>query len=394
MILPHCFKLKNMKKIILAFLVSGLFVSCDKNSMQQTTDSIKNMDSLFTSANDGLKTLDSISKKLNDSNGIATKIIIPEIQKHTKTIDSTFRSGGYQIDSINKEIEKITKNVVIGSDVVKTLDSANQAIKNGESAISVLRKTADKIAKQTKKENTKKSSEYKTISPAPQQDNEDYFPPIIEKNPLVKTAIIEIEVEDLERGKKLLKERIQENRGNLLSENFSKAEGFSREKLRIKVPLKYFDDLVNQTTSHLGTVRIKSTESEGIDYNAEQMCDVEITLVQNEKFADAPIIKDNPTDEPDSFSSKSSGAFMDGFKVLGKIMLAVIPFWPIFLIVGLVWYFIRKNRIKKEQQILEKKVAEEKNTVHQPKIINAETVEAPKPKETDEPDYSKYLPKK
>lgn len=383
-----------MKKIILALFVSGLLVSCDKNSMQQTTDSIKNMDSLFTSANNGLKTLDSISKKLNDSNGIATKIIIPEIEKHTKTIDSTFRSGGYQIDSINKEIEKITKNVVIGSDVVKTLDSANQSIKNGESAISVLRRTADKISKQTKKENSKKSSENKTISPAPQQDNDDYFPPIVEKNPLVKTAIIEIEVDNLERGKELLKESIHENRGNLLSENFSEAEGFSREKLRIKVPLKYFDDLVNETTSQLGTVRIKSTESEGIDYNAAQMCDVEITLVQNEKFADVPLIKENPSENPDSFGSKSSGAFMDGFRVLGKIMLAVIPFWPIFLIVGLVWYFIRKNRNKKEQQILQEKAAEEKNTVHQPEIIKTEIIETTHSENPDEPDYSKYLPKK
>ena len=164
--------------------------------------------------------------------------------------------------------------------------------------------------------------------------------------------------------------------------------------MRIKVPLKYFDDLVNETTSQLGTVRIKSTESEGIDYNAAQMCDVEITLVQNEKFADVPLIKENPSENPDSFGSKSSGAFMDGFRVLGKIMLAVIPLWPVFLIVGLVWYFIRKNRNKKEQQILQEKAAEEKNIVHQPEIINAEIVEAPTPNQTDEPDYSKYLPKK
>ena len=85
---------------------------------------------------------------------------------------------------------------------------------------------------------------------------------------------------------------------------------------------------------------------------------------------------------------------MDGFRVLGKIMLAVIPLWPVFLIVGLVWYFIRKNRNKKEQQILQEKAAEEKNIVHQPEIINAEIVEAPTPNQTDEPDYSKYLPKK
>ena len=106
-----------MKKILLSFFIASALISCDKNTIQQTTDSIKSADSLFTKANDGLKTLDSISKTINDSNGIANKIILPEIQKQKKVIDSTIRNGGYQIDSINKEIEKITKNVKVGTEV-------------------------------------------------------------------------------------------------------------------------------------------------------------------------------------------------------------------------------------------------------------------------------------
>lgn len=104
-----------MKKMIFAFLVANTLISCDKNAIQQTSDSIKNADSLLTKANIGLQTLDSISKTINDSDGIAQKVIIPEIEKQKKVIDSTIKSGDYQIDSINKEIEKITKNVVVGT---------------------------------------------------------------------------------------------------------------------------------------------------------------------------------------------------------------------------------------------------------------------------------------
>src|SRR4051794_28207475 len=98
-----------MKKIIFAVFVSTVLISCDKNAFQQTTDSIKNADSLLTKANDGLKTLDSITKTINDSDGIAQKVILPEIKNQTKKIDSTIKSGGYRIDSINKDLEKITK---------------------------------------------------------------------------------------------------------------------------------------------------------------------------------------------------------------------------------------------------------------------------------------------
>ena len=82
-----------MKKIFLSIFVAGALVSCDKNTIQQTTDSIKQADSLLTKANDGIKTLDSILKTINDSDGITKKVILPEIEKQKKSIDSTIKSG-------------------------------------------------------------------------------------------------------------------------------------------------------------------------------------------------------------------------------------------------------------------------------------------------------------
>lgn len=328
-----------MKKTLLSFLVAVAMISCDKNALQQTTDSIKSADSLFTKANNSFKTLDSISKTINGKDGITQKVIIPEIEKQKKAIDSTIKNGGFQIDSINKEIEKITKNVKIGTEVVKTLDSANVVLNNGESAIKVLTKTADKILNQTTKQN-----------PPPSSSQNQNNPVIIQKNPLIKTAKIEIEVDDISEAKSILNQKIRENNGDLISENYSENEGFQREYISVKVPLQNFDELVANASSQLGNMRSKESFSEGIDYVSRQMCDVEITLVQKENNAINPINKDNLEQYPDSFSSKSSNAFMDGFDVLGKMMLVILPFWPLFLIGGIVWYFVRRNKKLKEEK--------------------------------------------
>ena len=386
-----------MKKILLSFLVAVAMISCDKNAIQQTTDSIKSADSLFTKANNGFKTLDSISKTINDKDGIAQKVIIPEIEKQKKAIDSTIKNGGFQIDSINKEIEKITKNVKVGTEVVKTLDSANVALNNGESAIKVLTKTADKILNQTKKQNPPpSSSQKKQKNNSQNKNNTVIIPPIIQKNPLIKTAKIEIEVDDISQAKSILNQKIRENNGDLISENYSEDEGFQREYISVKVPLQNFDQLVSNASSQLGNMRSKESFSEGIDYVSGQMCDVQITLVQKENNAIIPINKDNPEQNPDSFSSKSSNAFMDGFDVLGKMMLVILPFWPLFLIGGMVWYFVRRNnKLKEEKEFLQQQLLNQQKVSESiaEKEISLEKSQEKSVAETTENDYSKYLPK-
>lgn len=385
----------TMKKIITGLFISLALISCDKNAVQQTTDSIKHADSLFTRADEGLKTLDSLSKTINDSDGIAKKVILPEIQKQKKAIDSTIRSGGFRIDSINKEIEKITKHVVVGTEVVKTLDSANDALNKGESAFKVLTRTAEKILNQTKRQTLpEKSSPNHSSSPTPNQNNTVVVPPLREKYPVVKTAKMEIEVEDLTATKALLKQKIRENKADLVTESYSQTEGFHREYVTVKVPLQNFDGLVRNLSTQLGDLKMKSTESEGIDYIPGQMCDVEVTLVQNEDLASNPLAKNDSGKNADSFGSKSSNAFMSGFKVLESIMLAVLPFWPVLLIAAFIWYFVRKNKRNKEQfkRKNQEPVSSEKITENE--ITDAEIVDEKATEKTDPTDYSKYLPKK
>ena len=381
-----------MKNLLIIIITAAAVISCDKSTIQQTTDNIKRADSLFTKANDGIKTLDSISKTINDSDGIAKKVIIPEIEKQKKSIDSTIKSGGWRIDSINKQIEKITKNVVVGTEVVKTLDSANESLKNGESTIKVLTETADKILKQTKKQNpTPDNSTAENRTTPPEQNNPVIVPPVVEKDPIVKTARLEIQVNNLNTAKALLKQKIRENNADLVFENFSLNEGIQKEYITAKVPLQNFDQLLSNLSGQLGDVKSKSTESEGKDYIASQICDIEITLLQNENIADTALTKDEKEENPNSFS----GAFMKGFKILGDAMLFLLPFWPVFLIGGLVWYFISRNKKKKAQEEFERQqILNQQNAAYPTQNqTSTEPVQEDKPTETPDTDYSKYLPK-
>ena len=381
-----------MKNLFIIIITAAAVISCDKSTIQQTTDNIKRADSLFTKANDGIKTLDSISKTINDSDGIAKKVIIPEIEKQKKSIDSTIKSGGWRIDSINKQIEKITKNVVVGTEVVKTLDSANESLKNGESTIKVLTRTADKILKQTKKQNpTAENSANENRATPQEQNNPVIVPPVVEKDPIVKTARLEIQVNNLNTAKALLKQKIRENNADLVFENFSLNEGIQKEYITAKVPLQNFDQLLSNLSGQLGDVKSKSTESEGKDYIASQICDIEITLLQNENIADTALTKDEKEENPNSFS----GAFMKGFKILGDAMLFLLPFWPVFLIGGLVWYFISRNKKKKAQEEFERQqILNQQNAAYPTQNqTSTEPVQEDKPAETPDTDYSKYLPK-
>ena len=281
----------------------------------------------------------------------------------------------------------------VGTEVVKTLDSANRSLEKGENAISVLTKTADKILQQTKSQ--PKATENPAPNP-PSQSQNNSVTTLPEKaiSPLVKTARLEIQVENLEEAKALLRQKIRENNADLISENFTQNEGIMREYITAKVPLQYFDGLVSDVSSQLGDVKSKSTETEGNDRISSQMCDVEITLLQNENIAGTTVPNEKVEEDPNSFS----GAFMKGFKVLGDAMLFLLPFWPIFLIAAGIWYFVAKRNKKKREEEFQIQLAIEKEKIKASEAIKPEeTSQNVEQKTTEEQknddDISKYMPK-
>lgn len=364
--------MKNTYFILLSFLV---LYSCSKQEFTDANDQFQRADSLFTKANNGLKTLDSITKKISDSNGIAKKVLLPEIEKQSQKIDSTLRSGNWRIDSINKEIEKITKNVKVGSDVAKTLDSANEALKKGENAIAVLSKTADKIWKRTKDSQATESKE----NPPGKQSH-----PEIVHQPLFKSGNLEIKVADIAAAKELLAQKVNRTEARIINQRYERNNDEENEIFRIDVPVSNFDNLM-QTLNSLGDVQMRKMETTGTDNKSAQDAQITLTLIQNADLLAEKTIEHNG--EKSNFQKESASAFMKGFQVIKTSFLFLLPLWPFFLTGGLVLYFVKRKKKKSADEIPSEMKFNKKN-------VTAPESDQPEEEEQSEPDYSKYLPKK
>ena len=244
-------------------------------------------------------------------------------------------------------------------------------------------------------------------------DNIDHFPfyqnqnqvqnqpvPQRELYPIAKTTRLQVSVEDLAAAKSLLNQELSTYNADIITENYTENEGIAKQYLTVKVPLSNFNELVNKMSS-LGNVESKNTEVQGNDYVGSQMCDVELTLVDNtpetNNAEDLNILNDEQKDE--TFGDKSSNAFMKGFAVLGGLFLALVPFWPIFLIGGIVWYFVAKRNKKKREEEFQRQLALEREKIKAAEALkpSAETPQNTEPTNAEEnkndDDISKYMPK-
>ena len=390
-----------MKKLIFSiFTASILLVACNKSDMKQASDTIKNADSLFQEAKEGYNTLDSISKAVKDSNSTIGKVIIPEIDKHKEIIEDAIKKGNISIDSVQREFDKIKAKAQQNEEIKKAIDSvASVAEDNPENTkVKNLLESANKILKHSN-ENSQPSA------PKISQNDVKISSQKTEIVPIVKTARLNISVEDISAAKEMLQQELRNTNGDLVTESYSENEGIAKEYITAKVPLYNFNNLVNNL-ANLGAVQTKTTDSRGKDYDSNQMCDVEITLVDHSisnssvtPAEDLNIVNgDEKKDE--TFGDKSEGAFMKGFGVIGSLFLALLPFWPIFLIAGIVWYFVAKKNKKKREEEFQRQLAIEKEKLksteksENQEIKTQENVEKPTTEEQkNDDDISKYLPK-
>ena len=390
-----------MKKLIFSiFTASILLVACNKSDMKQASDTIKNADSLFQEAKEGYNTLDSISKAVKDSNSTIGKVIIPEIDKHKEIIEDAIKKGNISIDSVQREFDKIKAKAQQNEEIKKAIDSvASVAEANPENTkVKNLLESANKILNKVK-ENPQPSA------PKVSSNDVKISSQKTEIVPIVKTARLNILVEDISAAKEMLQQELRNTNGDLVTESYSENEGIAKEYITAKVPLYNFNNLVNNL-ANLGAVQTKTTDSRGKDYDSNQMCDVEITLVDHSisnssvtPAEDLNIVNgDEKKDE--TFGDKSEGAFMKGFGVIGSLFLALLPFWPIFLIAGIVWYFVAKKNKKKREEEFQRQLAIEKEKLksteksENQEIKTQENVEKPTTEEQkNDDDISKYFPK-
>ena len=389
-----------MKKTIFSiFTASMLLIACNKTDLQQATDTIKNADSLFQEAKESYKTLDSISKVVNDSGNISVK----DIDKSKEVIENAVKKGNLSIDSLNKQFQKIKAKTQNNEEIAKAIDSVTSAIKSGDiNSIKSIEETVNKVIKETRKQPTPNIEEEITTP----QNEVKVSPKKIEIQPIVKSANLELEVDDLAAAKSMLDQSLRNNNGEIVTDYFNGTEGIAQQFLTVKVPLSSFNNLVN-SVSGLGEVTSKSTEVQGKDYLADQMCDVKITLTDKTPEANSinedlnALNKDENKDE--TFGEKTSSAFLKGFSVLGSLFLALIPFWPVFLIGGVIWYFVAKRNKKKREEEFQRQLALEKErlknaenqkTEPSENIQNEENNEQPNSEEPkNDDDLSKYMPK-
>ena len=310
-----------MKKLILTVFVLSTLTMCKKSDLEQANNTIANADSLVDNVSESVEKFDSTANSIVDS----VKKKKKELMKNKEEIEKAFENSKDKIDSISKDVEKFKKEME-EKKISSNLDSIKNSIK--KEIPKPVTKTVNKIVYRDKpKQDT---------SPKPAS--------------MMKKGYVEINVDDIATGKYLVQQQVRKYDGIIKTENLVSNDEFQTYYITAKVPLQKFDYLVEELAD-LGTVKNKNFEIVGNDYNQNKMCDIEITLYGN---------KLHPTENENdkSFGSKSLDAISSGWNVIGSILLFLLPFWPVFLIGGIGYYFYKKKN-KKDQNPPENKDSQE-----------------------------------
>lgn len=302
------------------FVLSTLTM-CKKADLEQANNTIASADSLFDKASESVEKFDSTANSIVDSVNLKAKDLI----KNKEEIEKAFENSKSKIDSIGENVEKFKKEIE-EKKISSNIDSIKNSIK--KEIPKPVTKTVNKIVYRDKP----------TQNPEPKPAS------------MMKKGYVEINVDDIATGKYLVQQQVRKYDGIIKTENLVSNDEFQTYYITAKVPLQKFDYLVEELAD-LGTVKNKNFEIVGNDYNQNKMCDIEITLYGN---------KLHPTENENdkSFGSKSLDAISSGWNVIGSILLFLLPFWPVFLIGGIGYYFYKKKN-KKDQNPPENKDSQE-----------------------------------
>lgn len=393
-----------MKNLLYALALGTVLISCSKSEMQQTSDTIKSADSLFTRANDGVRTLDSISKIVRDTARF-NKIVVPEIEKTKESVGKVIQENAKSLDSLNTVLKNARRDIQKGSEVLKTMDSAGRVLKETSSPIDVLStisKTIDKVSKSARQSTQPEENEEKAEGKSVIPDDNTAEPPVAApapaiSNPVTKTGVMEVTVYDLSNSRDDLALALRRFDGNIVSEKFEDINGDRKQVIRIQIPTQYFDEAATHLPERLGTLTTRSVESTGTDYDPNRISSLEFILREKKQEGMSDILAETgPESSAEKSEESASGAFMKGFDVLGKVLLALLPFWPVAVIGAIIWYFMRgRNRNKKFEETaspyVEEVPQEEFIETHPEK--KAEEVNPPAEDQNGKDPYEKYRPK-
>lgn len=300
-----------MKKSVLILFVSCTFIACKKSEVTQSQfkEAIQSADSSIIAT----------SKKINTINNTADAIFDSANVK-IKEFDDTKNSIKEKIEATSKSVDTLSHKIAT-TRLESKVEKKDSTQKKSEKI--VINVPSPKVIKETKVIYRDKTS----------KENDELNVP---KNKMIKTGILELNVENAETAKEIVTQEVKKYDGFIKSESISLNNDDKKiAYLRVNVPIQKFEYLMDDLSS-IGIVENKGTEVSGQNYVENTMCDIEITL-----YGSVAGYQENK--EPKTFGDRSFAAISSGWNVITGIFLFILPFWPLFLIVGIGYYFYKKK---------------------------------------------------
>ncbi|WBV60384.1 DUF4349 domain-containing protein [Chryseobacterium camelliae] len=300
-----------MKKFIVLVALSSTFIMCKKG--ESTVSKLEN------AANSADSTLSAASEKINEVNNTANaaldsaEVRIKDFENAKEKVKDQFENTSKMVDSLSDKISSVQ------SELKK---ERKDSVKKEEKII--VNVPAPKVIKETK-------IVYKD---KPKVENYELNVP---KNKMVKTGVLELTVNDAEAARETVKEEVRKYDGFIKSENTSLNNNEKKiAYLKVRVPIQKFEYLMEDLSYNIGTVENKGIEVSGQDFVQNTMCEVDITLYGKEGSY-------TENKEPKTFGEKTFAAVSSGWDVIMSIFLFILPLWPLFLIIGIGYYFYKKR---------------------------------------------------
>jgi len=308
-----------MKKFILLVAVSGTFIMCKKGEVatSQLENAVNSADSVVSNASEKINNINDQANAALDSANVKIK----EFEDTKNEVQDKIENTSKIVDSLSDKIASVK--------LESKTEKKDSVKKEGKIVVNV---PAPKIIKETKiiyKDKSKKENYEVTAL----------------KNKMVKSGFINLNVDNSETVKEVVKEEIRKYNGYVKSEDFSyiadeplNSSYSDAEKerknyvLEVKVPIRNFDELMDQL-SGIGEVESKNVEVFGNNYSDNSICSISINI------ADTP----RGFKEPGTLGGKSLAAISSGWNVITSIFLFILPLWPLLLIAGIGYYFYKKR---------------------------------------------------
>ena len=122
----------------------------------------------------------------------------------------------------------------------------------------------------------------------------------------------------------------------------------SRMEAKKQVRERYLDLLkqaknmneILQVQTEINNIQVEIESAAGrVNYLTHSAALSTIELTYFQVINPSAIIKENP-----SFGTRMVNSLYDGAKWVGELLLLMLTFWPLFAVLGTVWFFVRKSR--------------------------------------------------